>query len=124
MSGEIRAGWAIRRDGRCPPNSEVGHGTWGSWWACCPVPTDAWAATNNNTRCDQRSVQEDPPAQCANSTWSLWYREGYFCCEHNQLGYYYEDNSVGCATKSVIDKGTDNNTMWTAQQEYNPPGVL
>ena len=129
MSGESRAGWAIRRylpETQNCPSGEFGEKTWGAWFACCPGDTSA-NKTGGNTQCDEGNVRGDstPKAQCANSTWTLWSHEGYFCCDsENDLRgyYYYSDDSVGCATNSWITDA--NNDVRRAGSYPNPPGML
>ncbi|ODM14300.1 hypothetical protein SI65_10297 [Aspergillus cristatus] len=114
MSGESQTGWAIRR--YCPdtqncPTGESGVNTWGDWYACCPEGT--WANITSNTRCGPVDADFTPKARCANSTWTLWYAEGYFCCDNvNDLrGYYYNSNYyVGCATSSWINNASHANS--------------
>lgn len=129
MSVQPRAGWAVRRDQGCLHTKlgfEVGHHTWGDWWACCP-PKTQWKTAGveqNNTRCDYGDTTGDSsPVQCANSSLSLWWQAGYFCCEENLMGYTYSDDSSGCATKAEVSLGKDNGTMSPAAQQDNPPAA-
>ncbi|KAJ5083939.1 hypothetical protein NUU61_008518 [Penicillium alfredii] len=123
MTGDARAGWAIRRQQRCLKDTEVGRHTWGSWYACCPSSIDYSSAADGNTRCDEGNTKGDTvdPPRCANSTGSLWWQNGYFCCENDLLGYYYSDQSTGCGDQQMISDGQVNgSTIYPAQQGHNP----
>lgn len=122
---EMRAGWAIRRwrpvSQECP-SGEFGDKTWGDWFGCCPEETSA-NKTGGNTQCDRGKIMGDstPKDQCANSTWTLWYHKGYFCCdsEGDDRGYFYPDDSVGCANNSWINDATSD--VSRAGSRPNPP---
>ncbi|KAJ5965553.1 hypothetical protein N7481_012267 [Penicillium waksmanii] len=43
---------------------------------------------------------------CANSTWDLWYAEGFLCCEPGMIGYLSKD-SGGDIRKSTFGCNTD-----------------
>lgn len=125
MSEEIRAGWAIRRwrptTQECP-SGEFGDKTWGGWLACCPEDTSA-NKTGDNTQCNDGKIMGDstPKDQCANSTWTLWYHKGFFCCDSDgdDRGYFYSSDAVGCANNSWI---TTSN-VGRAGSRPNPPGM-
>lgn len=122
---EMRAGWAIRRwrpDSQECPEGEFGDKTWGDWFGCCPEETSA-NQTGGNTQCDRGNIMGDstPKDQCANSTWTLWYHKGYFCCdsEGDDRGYFYPDDSVGCANNSWINDAPSD--VSRAGSRPNPP---
>lgn len=113
MSGEIRAGWPVRR---FAPNShsclagESGGVSWGAWFACCPQGTypkgtreDRWCDGRNNAPGNSTSHP-----QCADSKWKLWTLDGrYFCCDDGKedRGYYYTNSEYyyfGCASDDWI----------------------
>lgn len=111
MSGQIQAGYAIRRVGECL-SQETTNTTWHPWVVCCP---DTLSPVNygDNEQCNAHITDTGPvPYDCANSTWNLWSHSGYFCCEEDQAGFWISDEnnwaykSYGCEKESLVRKNS------------------
>ncbi|KAJ5578007.1 uncharacterized protein N7459_006971 [Penicillium hispanicum] len=102
-------GYALRTDGDCPAGSFSGGGTWGDWQVCCPTETYC-PGNQDNAECLKSGVG-GTLTQCANSTWNLFWKEDFFCCEQGRIGFISTENSTdgdfGCAT----DKSFNGDTM-------------
>lgn len=115
-SGVIQAGYPARRLDSCGQDS--GNTTWATdsdqWWVCCP--SNLWgAAVNNNEQCETADMDwaDTVPSQCANSTWTLWWAAGYFCCEDSLKGSTNPDGYYGCSNISVINDEVNSYTIAT-----------
>ncbi|KAJ5787510.1 hypothetical protein N7457_002500 [Penicillium paradoxum] len=95
----IQAGYPIRRQGNC--GQYTGSETWDDFWNCCPRGTSGPADYGDNTQCPDSDTGA-VPAQCANSTWTLWWNKGYFCCEPALMGFTNGFGWYGCGTKTLI----------------------
>ena len=107
MSGDIQAGYPIRRVSECL-QSETTNTTWHPWVVCCPN-TLSPVNYGNNEQCNAHITDTGPvPYNCANSTWNLWSHAGYFCCEKDQAGFWISDKdnwaytSYGCEKESLV----------------------
>lgn len=107
MSGDIQAGYPIRRVSECL-QSETTNTTWHPWVVCCPN-TLSPVNYGNNEQCNAHITDTGPvPYDCANSTWNLWSHAGYFCCEKDQAGFWISDKdnwaytSYGCEKESLV----------------------
>ncbi|KAK2757101.1 hypothetical protein FQN54_005070 [Arachnomyces sp. PD_36] len=98
-------GFAIRRNGSCLSSESECYATWGGFWGCCPGEAtcpgaDQWIANNvccpGNADCTGQ-LNEKP--HCADESWTMFEREGYFCCEKGQFGFWtsYPDGNFGCS---------------------------
>lgn len=126
MSGNIQAGYPIRRIGECL-TQETTNTTWDPWVVCCPN-TLSPVNYGDNEQCDAHITDSGPvPYNCANSTWALWSHAGYFCCEKDQTGFWVsdEDNwaymSYGCATDSLVRR---NSSLTIADLQSSPSTLL
>lgn len=106
---EMSQGYALRTDSACPVGSFSGGGTWGDWQVCCPTETYC-PGGQENAECLKSGVG-GTLSQCANSTWNLFWKDDFFCCEPGKIGFISTVDGTygdfGCAT----DKSFDGDTM-------------
>ncbi|KAJ5515930.1 hypothetical protein N7527_007490 [Penicillium freii] len=112
MSSTVQGGYPVRRENSC--GQFPGFKTWDNWYSCCPEGLSEPEQYGANSQCpDTNTGSGVVPAQCANSTWTLWWAKGYFCCEPQLTGFTNGRYWYGCATKTAINK---NNTWTSATQ--------
>lgn len=112
MSSTVQGGYPVRRENSC--GQFPGFKTWDNWYSCCPEGLSEPEQYGANSQCpDTNTGTGVVPAQCANSTWTLWWAKGYFCCEPQLTGFTNGRYWYGCATKTAINK---NNTWTSATQ--------
>lgn len=98
----MTSGYSLRRNNTCHAGaSELNCGkTWGTMHRCCPFGTNCG---KNDCRTTNRAPEEK---QCANSTWSLYYAEDFFCCDVDQIAFMWDEGGrngwVGCANKGFV----------------------
>ncbi|KAB8223723.1 hypothetical protein BDV33DRAFT_200386 [Aspergillus novoparasiticus] len=114
MPSKSQAGYPNRRAGSCLSN-ESGHHTWDKWWTCCP-PGTTYEDYDGTTRCQLSTTTGEVPEQCANSSSTLWWKDNYFCCDPQLVGFANEHGSFGCSTQSDVYNGYSNGTMTNANQ--------
>ncbi|RJE20838.1 hypothetical protein PHISCL_06829 [Aspergillus sclerotialis] len=88
-------GYSLRRNNSChAADQELNCGkTWGTFHRCCPFGTNC--AKDGQCRTTNLPPEEK---RCANSSWSLYYANDYFCCDYRQKAFKWKENSyVGCA---------------------------
>lgn len=98
-------GFALRRDGTCHSNETSCAKTWADWYACCPGEAQCTGGESNWVCCptdgDCTGRLELNPHCGLNQTWSMFDKEGYFCCLEGQTGFYNKSNpglvGVGCS---------------------------
>ena len=110
MDSSGPSGFAIRRNGTCL-SSEVDCGvTVAPFRACCPGGASCPHQYNvgccpSPANCTETLLQ-DP--NCANSTWTLYDNEGYFCCAPGTIGYAASrTSSDGCADPGLPPDGAE-----------------
>ncbi|KAJ5172831.1 hypothetical protein N7492_005424 [Penicillium capsulatum] len=103
-------GYAIRRNSSCGDEEVKCHKTWENdlaiTMACCPKDSHCNNSGQPNTICCPNGLNctqeiESKRPTCADQRWDLYDKDGEFCCEKDQWGYFI-DNSiwVGCYTNS------------------------
>ncbi|EAU33250.1 predicted protein [Aspergillus terreus NIH2624] len=100
-------GFALRRMDGCLGSESKCYATWGGYWGCCPgdavcpgaekyIPNNICCPTSAN--CTAQLL--DQP-HCANTSWSMFYFQAYFCCEPNQYGFWTSEDinygNFGCS---------------------------
>lgn len=131
MSGQSRAGWAKIRytpTGEGCAENEIGGYYRENWWACCPK--DQVFDGHGSPHCNKGTIQGNATSQdqCANSTWSMWWSQEYFCCEPDLTGYYWKYGDlagwVGCWSNDWVLQAQNNDTgVYKANTATNPPGM-
>lgn len=90
----------------CPSSAKVECGpSWGGFRSCCPGGTvcpGKIKPIKNNVCCPFESDCTQPieaRPHCADKSWTLYDRGGGFCCPPGELGFYNENDFVGCAVE-------------------------
>lgn len=107
MSVKIEPGYSIRRIGDCNEDETQTAGA-NEYVVCCPKGHELslqQRSSDLNWLCLTSETQSFNKV-CANSTWDLWYAEGFLCCEPGMIGYLSKD-SGGDIRKSTFGCNTD-----------------
>lgn len=125
-------GYAIRRNSTCGDEEVKCHQTWENdlavTMACCPQNSHCNNSGQPNDICCPNGLNctkeiESKPATCADQRWNLYDKDGEFCCEHDQSGYFIENSIwVGCYTDA---SDVDGNyiglpILSTGEMRFNP----
>lgn len=108
-------GYAIRRNSSCGDEEVKCHKTWENdlaiTMACCPHDSHCNDSGQPNTICCPNGLNctkeiESKPPTCADQRWNMYDKEGAFCCEQDQSGFYIENSIwVGCYLDSSSVNG-------------------
>ncbi|KAI4170834.1 MAG: hypothetical protein LQ348_007043 [Seirophora lacunosa] len=110
MSLPDPSGFAVRRNGTCLSNEIDCGRTAAPFRACCPARASCPEQYNidccpSPANCTSTLLQE--PA-CANTTWTLYDNQGYFCCAPGTIGYNATETfSSGCAIPGSPPRGAE-----------------
>jgi hypothetical protein len=107
MSVKIEPGYSIRRIDHCNEDETQTAGA-NEYVVCCPKGHELslqQRSSDLNWLCLSSESQPFNKV-CANSTWDLWYAEGFLCCEPGTIGYLSKD-SGGDIRKSTFGCNTD-----------------
>ncbi|KAL8958101.1 MAG: hypothetical protein Q9193_004778 [Seirophora villosa] len=110
MSLPDPSGFAVRRNGTCLSNEIDCGRTAAPFRACCPALSSCPEQYNvdccpSPANCTSTLLQEPT---CANTTWTLYDNQGYFCCAPGTIGYNATETfSSGCAIPGSPPRGAE-----------------
>lgn len=135
MTIHIEGGYAARRPNGCLANENKAEAWQPRYWACCPDGQYATRNTedNGNFFCKgTEATANDIPRLCTNSTWTLYYNTGFFCCDQGMIAYLAEsknadstDATFGCDSQAYVNQQIHNHSDWSIQplKPYTSPGM-